>query len=296
MKTEKLKISTSRNSLIIRLFTLIELLVVIAIIAILASMLLPALQKAREKGKGISCLNNLKQIGIATFNYADDYKGYIPGRDYEGLSMWQNYTATAWTATQAGYPSSAPQSGGLLYLGNYIKSPATFFCPGRRSTDIYSWDKNNCPTKEAICKPVGYWHKLRAGGIAAMGYFLAHGNTNCNVEASETSFNFGRWTRVGRVNPGYILGFDITGNNSNLSDRRGATLTNHGNGCNVVLFDGSASFKSDPSSSLELNFTIGYAIDGRKNRRNSQLYCAPAWLYINKYGRSQEWVDNLFKI
>ena len=59
-------------------FTLIELLVVIAIIAILASVLMPALNKAREKGRTIKCMSNLKQISTGLTLYLDDYSGYFP--------------------------------------------------------------------------------------------------------------------------------------------------------------------------------------------------------------------------
>jgi len=68
-------------------FTLIELLVVIGIIGILAGLLLPALNKARERGRAAKCINNLKQIGIATQLYIDDHEHFPPGR-IDNFTQW----------------------------------------------------------------------------------------------------------------------------------------------------------------------------------------------------------------
>lgn len=110
-----------------RLFTLIELLVVIAIIAILASMLLPALSKARDKARLVSCANNLKSITLGSIMYTVDNNDYWPSQP-PGSTTVNAYSLRVW-----GFGASTSYYG---QVNPYLGLPADLWCSQNNITAI----------------------------------------------------------------------------------------------------------------------------------------------------------------
>jgi len=148
-------------------FTLIELLVVIAIIAILASMLLPALSKAREKGRSITCLSNCKQIVSALQQYYADYNGFYPS-DYPTVPGVP-YCWTEQVLKYNGYNTAAQ----LSYCKNIV--PKILDCPTNltiidsslvNTNYAYDWDYSYRPGASSV--PLGMIKTLKKPSIATI--------------------------------------------------------------------------------------------------------------------------------
>lgn len=122
-------------------FTLIELLVVIAIIAILAAILLPALQKARERGMTSNCTSRIKQFGMINMSYCNDFEGYTPkywGGSYPWMALKNYPPVNTYKLKATVLGNDDPQKVPIFCCPKYFRHPKTATSKG---TVYYGWIK-----------------------------------------------------------------------------------------------------------------------------------------------------------
>lgn len=211
-------------------FTLIELLIVIAMIAILASMLLPALNRARETARSSSCKSNVRQLGMAFLYYASDFGDMLPKWYFSGGTV-----GLYWTAN--------------LSLNNYLPRKS-FLCPGRTvphpsEASYAKWSDGKTYTKEEwfwLLPDYGYNTYFLGGsqndicgGVPAL--LSGVKNPSGKVMAADSARNpaditgnLGRFSGYCKIVPAYTASDSIAWPRHN-----GETE------CNVVWVDGHAS-------------------------------------------------------
>lgn len=201
-------------------FTLVELLVVIGIIAILASLLMPAMSRAKQKANRISCLNNIRQIGFSAALYAGDHDSEYPRR----LTL-----TNAWMfALKPYYGNNNPTNNASSKAGN----SAILKCPSDRWLEWRSYLINGWNDYWQATLPPADYRKV-------MAWAYPHGMKDSNVKLPSETIIFGE-KRTGS----YHVHMDFGQNNGNDKEEVAQNMHKSGSGAksggsNFAFVDGS---------------------------------------------------------
>jgi len=256
-----------------RAFTLIELLVVIAIIAILAAMLLPALSKAKEKAKSIACLNDMRQIMLATKMYVDDNHGaMIPLWVQQGAGGWPtwNYDATTFVVqfpTFLWWPDN-------LRLANLIPSQKTFSCPAltQPATMAHGGSASTINTLGIGMNYPEYGHIIPAAGNPDPVYGSAAENQVTRPSQSIVFADAGYVTNPNDDEDDWVeqpatgcTYFRVPSDTAAYDGDPTRSVPRHGGQVNTAYFDGHAALIHNSAIGYDLDRTNGDALWTKNN-------------------------------
>ena len=220
-------------------FTLVELLVVIAIIAVLASLLLPALSKAKEMGRRTACLNNLKQLSLASAMYTSDNDGWLPPNSTGGETLPAWVSGEMVYETYFNFPALRRDNTNRVKLltgpgsiGPYIQNADTYKCPSDKSwvlLDGQRHDRIRSYSRNQMLGWVGLHDPSNRGYVRVFkepDFLLGPSDTYDILDEHEDSIDDG----VFRIDLDYVLGDRTTWKNLPASRHSGGAMINFADG------------------------------------------------------------------